>query len=794
MRPALPALTFLAALAACTTPPPVPVTGAVDGAWSNPATWGGTLPGANSAVTIPAGKTVTVDSSLAVRSLTVNGTLQWADVDGVELKSNWIMVERGGAFKMGTQTAPFTKRATITLTGSDVNENIMGMGTKFLGAMDGGALEIWGAPKVSWTQLNASAAKGATTLTLERDVDWRAGDQVVIASSSMDANEAELRTVSSVTGKTVTLDRPLQYAHFGVLQTIEGNTVDERAEVGLLSRNIVIQGDDASTLNRFGGHVMVMQGSSAKIQGVELRRMGQFDRLGRYPMHFHLMREASGSFINNSSVHNSFQRGIVVHGSDNVRVERNVVYGTPGHAYVLEDGSERGAVFDGNLGLLSKAVTFTAQGLKDPNDAGAATFWLRTAAGTITNNHSAGGAHAGFWFDMGSVDGNDATKALLTFKDNTVHSHDDQRLPNSESDPWAVWHTDGFVPSSEGILKLEGVTAYKNARAIETLGRGIVSNAVLSGNGKAISGVTLRNSLVVSRSANTDSDPDWGQTGMFAYGGFAVAQNVTWVGFKEGRTVSSTLACGIEYPRFTNASARLVNSDLSAGCGDVIQSDLDGKLSGASGARQLVKYPNEFGLVTAQCQTNGGLGVAVCPDYDYRTLGVTYPSGPNDRFSNDNWRVDVVRDEDGDRVTPDHFRWVSYTVPGKSYRLEVRSRKNAGDTSVYNLSKLEYLNLGYSAGERADPAPLEGTRALPFDPAAATRSLEVSAAAYDTGFRVRVCRAGQTCDNDPGKWALLGASSSLSALRSGSSTGYVVDSGRLVLRFFGGDRLRLERQ
>ena len=44
-------------------PPATPITGA-DGAWINPATWGGKLPDANSSVTVPAGKTVTVDSSV----------------------------------------------------------------------------------------------------------------------------------------------------------------------------------------------------------------------------------------------------------------------------------------------------------------------------------------------------------------------------------------------------------------------------------------------------------------------------------------------------------------------------------------------------------------------------------------------------------------------------------------------------------------------------------------------------------------------------------------------------------
>ena len=62
----------LTLLVACGSlvPAATPITGA-DGAWSNPVTWGGKLPDQNSSVTIPVGKTVTPDVSVAVRNITV---------------------------------------------------------------------------------------------------------------------------------------------------------------------------------------------------------------------------------------------------------------------------------------------------------------------------------------------------------------------------------------------------------------------------------------------------------------------------------------------------------------------------------------------------------------------------------------------------------------------------------------------------------------------------------------------------------------------------------------------------
>jgi gliding motility-associated-like protein len=50
---------------------------ATGGLWSNPATWGGTLPNQASTVVIPAGAIVTMDQAATAVSLSLSGTLQW---------------------------------------------------------------------------------------------------------------------------------------------------------------------------------------------------------------------------------------------------------------------------------------------------------------------------------------------------------------------------------------------------------------------------------------------------------------------------------------------------------------------------------------------------------------------------------------------------------------------------------------------------------------------------------------------------------------------------------------------
>jgi hypothetical protein len=107
--------------------------------WSNPATWGGVKPIAGQTVTIAANKHIILDENTpALAGLTINGTLEF-DRKNVNLTANWIMVM--GAMHVGSAALPFTQKATITLNGTDVNQDIMGMGTRGLMVM-GGILEL----------------------------------------------------------------------------------------------------------------------------------------------------------------------------------------------------------------------------------------------------------------------------------------------------------------------------------------------------------------------------------------------------------------------------------------------------------------------------------------------------------------------------------------------------------------------------------------------------------------------------------------------------------------------------
>ena len=55
---------------------------------------------------------------------------------------------------------------------------------------------------------------------------------------------------------------------------------------------------------------------------------------------------------------------MTVHGTHNAQVRGNTGYITRGHGYFIEDGNEKGTVFDGNLGMVAH------QGIILPTDKG----------------------------------------------------------------------------------------------------------------------------------------------------------------------------------------------------------------------------------------------------------------------------------------------------------------------------------------------------------------------------------------------------------------------------------------
>jgi len=371
--------------------------------------------------------------------------------------------------------------------------------------------------------LDKTARPGSDTLTLTHKPEWRIGDQIVVTATGDDMHEAEVREITAINGRTVTLNQGLFHTHFGEVQTFSNGTrtwkADTRAEVALLSRNIRIQGDEQSETTRFGGHIMVMDGSEGLISGVEMFRMGQEGILGRYPFHWHIAGDVSGQYIKNSSIHRSFNRCITVHASHNARVEDNVCMDHVGHGFFLEDGVETGNIFDRNLGLLTRKPT--AEVALIPSDIeqgqaakGPATFWISNGDNTYTRNAVAGSDGLGFWYDTNArATGVSAslrryakvspiTSRFGEFSNNRVHSSA-MAFSSCEAGEGA----EGYLPPNQA--KIESLTVFTGGDGAvwPCKGNQIFTNMVLTDSGHAQKAsfvaprpVTIRDSLFVANS------------------------------------------------------------------------------------------------------------------------------------------------------------------------------------------------------------------------------------------------------------------------------------------------------
>ena len=433
--------------------------------WSQASTWesfGVSKPAAGDTVTIPAGQRVLLDESTAdLAGVQIDGELAIAEQMDLNMQADYVMVH--GTLRAGSAQQPFAGHFTLTLNDTDTEASPHGrMGTRGLFSM-GGRLELFGhAPQTVWSKINAHVPGGGTQLSLLEAQGWQAGDQLVIAPTDFyGASQSERLQIASVQGQQVSLQQGPQTARWGALQYLGPNgmslqptgfvpnsqtptVLDERAAVGNLSRNIVIQGaDDTLWQNQgFGAQIMIMGNEAhTQIQGVEIRRAGQAGRMARYPIHFHLLsydrsgneRPAGGvREIRDNAIWDSRNRCVTIHGTNDVILDNNICYDIDGHAVFLEDAVERRNQITNNLVLHVRAPEQALIDSDRPNfTRGPSGFWLTNPDNTVTGNVAADAQGNGFWLAFPTAPLGLNTQVPIqpnllpfgTFDDNTTHSN-----------------------------------------------------------------------------------------------------------------------------------------------------------------------------------------------------------------------------------------------------------------------------------------------------------------------------------------------------------------------------------
>jgi hypothetical protein len=397
------------------------VRSARSGPWSAAATWeGGRVPAAGARVQVRAGHTVTYDVSSAtvLRSVHVAGTLTFARDRDTRLDVGLLKVQPGDdasengfdcdahlavpapgtprpALEVGTPDRPIPagRTALIRLV------YVEGLDRESCPAVVscGGRMDFHGAPlSRTWVKLGATARKGDAAVTLAEPVTgWRPGDRVIVTATKLTRDDGrgkystEERTVRSVEGTRLTLDRPLDVEHLGA--------GEYRGEVANLSRNVVVESADPAGVR---GHTMYHRHSAGSVSYAEFRHLGKEGVLGRYALHFHLCGDTMrGSSVVGASVWDSKNRWLTIHGTDYLVVRDCVGYRSVGHGFFLEDGTEAYNVLDRNLAVQAlRGKPLPKQALPFDRNEGAG-FWWANSLNAFMRNVACENGRYGYRFE-----------------------------------------------------------------------------------------------------------------------------------------------------------------------------------------------------------------------------------------------------------------------------------------------------------------------------------------------------------------------------------------------------------
>jgi len=373
------------------------------------------------------GPDVYVDKSLmganGLGGITINadGQLAFLNNQSIQLDTAGILVN--GKLEAGNATCQIGAKSpstVVTINFTDTHA-VAGL-VKGIVVGSGGTLLLYGATGVapiktadpeahapSWTYLSQPAGPpglygvgrgigspvgigGDTTLKLSGKVDWQPNQWIVVAGTDFAPDSAEFVRIASTSNCaatdsgecTVTLDAatPLIHYHFGSPKPSLGDAafkdgsarnggVDERAEVGLISRNVKLTATVTSAKPAWGGEIMIMSGfKEVAVRGVELEKFGK-GQLGSYPLHFHKAGTvAAGTvLVNSDSIHHSYNKCVTIHDTNGVTVANMVCARAVGDLYFFETGTETGNTLQGNLGIGAMDNAFMT------TPAGQSVFW-----------------------------------------------------------------------------------------------------------------------------------------------------------------------------------------------------------------------------------------------------------------------------------------------------------------------------------------------------------------------------------------------------------------------------------
>lgn len=538
--------------------------------WTSPSSWmEETTPQDGDSVLLPVGSSVLFNArQQALRALVVQGSLEFVDGMDLSLAAFAIMVD-GGSVRAGQADQPLAHNVSITLNGVPTGGVDQPPALKTV-MLRSGWLQLHGRrSKQPQTWLAVTAAADSTQIQLLHSVDWLPGADVVVASTSHDGDEAEVRTISSVSesGRTITLSKPLTFVHLGTTAYYsrdgvpaelgaQGLTqVELRAEVALLNRSIVVQGDPLSDefSEPFGARVLVNASGPhavvAQLDSIEVRLGGRGGPTKRAALDVVHSGSLRSSFVRQSSLHSCVSWGVALNNVSHFVVSSNVFHDI-GYRGVAQD-----SVFGSSNLIVGNLITKVGPQTQVPSDF-ASGIWVNNPDQVVSNN-SVSGARLGFFFNdqanptsyygvrliqceqngpVGTVSGNVAHSNIYGFF--LSRSLIPLRTPCNDSSEPLPTRWSGFVSwrNRDTGVRIEqvGPAVIENVSVVENLAGGLTLPRVQIGRMRGVWGQNrLSQVLVVAALAPATTS---GLT-LPAYDGLSV-DHITFSGFGRANAIA----------------------------------------------------------------------------------------------------------------------------------------------------------------------------------------------------------------------------------------------------------------
>lgn len=430
---------------------------------------------------IPSTLTMEMDVSLQVAALRIEGNVTWTydsqQIDSMYLCAGYIAIEGSNAnwnMDLSTPTGNSnTKYGWIYILNNGMVHPVLR--SRAFGAVGGSMFMKGNTVERTWSLLSRELEVGSNQMELLHNpvlMGWNVGDRIAIAptekSSEGYAQEFFIQDIDEF--GIVTLDRTSQYRFKAEFHTYglgaNKNVATKSAEVVLLSRNVIVTGDDFGHVDAVDGLVETIPGEQtssegcmrnsfrtkctyglhmaqmfqgiSKIENVRIEKCGQRGVEGKYCLHLHKLGDCSDCLFKNNAIENSHQRGIIIHGTHNSVVDDNILYNVRGANIYIEDGNEMHNKIRYNVVICpfpfkhpqlgGCTIPGTSNRIADTSD-NQSGFYSRAATNDMIGNRAANTFNGMFWQALGSGRGEFAGKVCEAdakfgrFIGNVFHGH-----------------------------------------------------------------------------------------------------------------------------------------------------------------------------------------------------------------------------------------------------------------------------------------------------------------------------------------------------------------------------------